>query len=232
MKNFRDFSCGNIKKGLLFRSEALARVTSEDIALLTSKNMKLVVDLRLPDEREKDQDQDIPGATNISLPLLGQDDASAKPKTVFVNSLELPDLGEYYRGMVSPNRKEIWTKIFDLLLEAEGGVLFHCSGGKDRTGVTAAIILSALGASKEEIYQDYLETNKNPITSPGFEQFLATLDEDTRAKLLSYSSAKKEYLDLSFTEIDKLYGSLDGFFFECCSLDAKKRGKLLEKYKG
>ncbi len=39
-----------------------------------------------------------------------------------------------------------------------GGVLFHCMGGRDRTGIVAMILLSAVNAGTEEIVDDYLET--------------------------------------------------------------------------
>ena len=42
--------------------------------------------------------------------------------------------------------------------------------------------------------------------------------------------AKKEYLDAAFTEIDKVYGSIDNFFTECCSLDKDKISKIREKF--
>src|SRR5699024_12834665 len=55
-----------------------------------------------------------------------------------------------------------YRKMFNVLLEndKEGeSVVFHCTAGKDRTGVAAFLILSALGVSEKQIVEDYLYTN-------------------------------------------------------------------------
>ena len=194
----------------------LINLTDEDIKLIRKNNIKIVVDLRTPEERVKLPDVEIEGIKNISIPLLGKDeDTEKEPKLVTIGKFQLPDMSAIYREMVSFKRKDAWSSIFKLLEDnKESGILFHCSGGKDRTGVVFAVILSSLGFSKEDIYRDYLKTNENPIISPDFQQFLDTLDEETRKAILAYSGANKEYLDATFDEINKLYGSLDNFLLE------------------
>ena len=232
MNNFRDFAYSNMKKGLLFRSEGLNFATDEDVAFLQNQGIKIIIDLREEDEREQYRDAFVPDAINISIPLLGKFEPDQREVgVVHVGPYKLPDIADYYRGMVSLSNHDAWTQIFEILLNNPGNaVLFHCGSGKDRTGVVAAMILSALGIDKETIYQDYLLTNQNNFISPDFAKFLETLDEDTRKAFIKYSSANKEYLDAAFEEIAGFYETMTDFFYECCSLDTNKLIKLKEIY--
>ena len=221
MLNFREIAYKNIKKGKLFRSATLYNLSLKDQKLLADKNIKIIVDLRSPDERDERPDTIIEGIDNISLTLSVIEDA----KPIIYRGLKLPDLIECYEQLVAINLKETWSKIFDLLLENNNGILFHCSQGKDRTGVVCAIILCALGIDEETIFNDYLLTNQNPV-------FFGNQDmpKDIQEILADYFSAKEEYLKASFDYINKVYGSFEKFLYECCSLNANKLKLLKEKY--
>ena len=234
MINFREVAYSNMKKNLLFRSTALNGISIEDQKYLSCAcHIKLVVDVRSQKEIIDRPDVEIEGIRSINIPLAGHsDDESEKreKRRVVVKGVELPDMAHYYRQFVWPNRAEYWRKIFELLLTTEGGILFHCTEGKDRTGATYAIILSALGIDKEIIYKDYMLTNDFLPHPAGLVKALEGAPEDVKEAVLGHFRARKEYLDASFEEIDKIYGSLDKFLFECCALDELKLVKLKEKY--
>ena len=181
------------------------------------------MDLRSPDEVKERGDTIIPGIKYLNIPLTVDEET-----TMEINGLQLPDMWAYYRDFVSRKKKETWTKIFNLLLEDnEDGVIFHCSSGKDRTGTVFAVILSVLGFDKETIYKDYQVTNDNLLQ---FKKYAMTLPENVREIFLKHFAANPEYLDEVFKEINNLYGSIDTFFSECCSLDADKISALKRKY--
>ena len=221
MINFRDFGYKNVKKGLLFRSASLNDLSIDDQNVLIENNIKTIVDLRGLDEREAKPDTKINGIDNLSIPLSVIGDA----KPIVYKGLKLPDLIDCYHQLVAMELKETWGKIFDLLINSEGGVLFHCSQGKDRTGVVVAMILTTLGVDKETIFKDYLLTNEKPV-------FFGNQDmpKEVQEILADYFSAKKEYLEASFEYIDKTYGSFNEFLKKVCSLDENKLIKLKEKY--
>ena len=221
MLNFRDFGYKNVKKGLLFRSATLSDLSKEDQNILIKNNIKTIVDLRGDGERKAKPDTQINGIDNISISLSVISDA----KLVKYKGLTLPDLIDCYRQMVAPQLKETWSKIFDILLNSDGGVLFHCSQGKDRTGVVSAMILCALGVDKETIFEDYLLTNQNPVFFGNHD-----LPKEAQEILADYFSAKSEYLNASFDYIEETYGSFDEFLYQCCSLDDKKISALKSKY--
>ena len=218
---FRDFGYKNVKKGMLFRSAILNDLSSEDQNILIENNIKTIVDLRGIDERTARPDTPIKDIDNISVPLSVIGDA----KPIVYKGLTLPDLIDCYHQLVAIELKEAWSKIFDLLLNNEGGILFHCSQGKDRTGVVSAVILTALGVDKETILYDYLLTNEKPV-------FFGNQDlpKEVQEILADYFSAKKEYLNASFEYIEKTYGSFNEFLYKCCSLDDKKISALKSKY--
>ena len=229
MRNFRDLAYLGLKEGLLLRSGSLYRLYQKDIDMLKNEhNLKVVVDLRSTAECAKRKDRVIEGVKQLHVPLIPETNGLAEQDPIInVGGLDLPDLKNCYRLLVVPTRKEAWTQIFNLLLENNGGVLFHCSAGKDRTGLVVAVILTALGYDKKTVYDDYLLTNQNPLY---YKEIVKSMDEESRNIILDHSEAKKEYLDTTFNEIDKLYGSMDNFLKDICGLDEEKIKKLRNKY--
>ena len=228
MKNFREIKYKNMKGGLLFRSDLLYHLNPKEKALLRDNNIKVVIDLRGPDEVEHLKDTNIKTIKFINLPLLPEKKEDEPSPIVTIKHMTLPDMPLAYRQLVKPDRKEAWSKIFDLLINnKEGAILFHCSAGKDRTGVLSAVILTALGIDKKTIYQDYLLTNEKPLY---YKKMALEMDEESREIFLDYFQAKKEYLDAAFDEINKTYASFDNFLLETCLIDNNKLAILKDKY--
>ena len=117
-----------------------------------------------------------------------------------------------------------------LLQNVDGAILFHCTSGKDRTGIVSAIILTALGIDKETIYYDYLLTNKHPIIPLKYRIRAIFLKKDAKKKMMDNFTIKKEYLDTAYEQIDSEYASFDNFLEDCCKVDCEKRTKLKNKY--
>lgn len=224
LRNFRDLSYLGLKKGMLCRSDLLYKLSLKDKRFLKKEhNIKIVVDLRRSDECHRTKDTRIFMVKHLHIPL-----AANEIKTVQIKHMTLPDMHAFYKEMVEPSKKESWTRLFNLMLKDNNkGILYHCSSGKDRTGVLTAVILAVLGFDKETIYNDYLLTNQNPLY---YKEIVKSMDEESRNIILEHSAAKKEYLDTSFNEIDRIYGSMDNFLKENCSLNAEKIQKLRDKY--
>ena len=208
---------------MLMRSDALGELSKEDLLLLKEHNVKTVIDIRGLNEVEAKPDQEVDGITNLSIPL----SMTRPPKPKIIGEMEFLDMLDAYGQLVEIERKQSYQKIFELLLNGDGGILYHCSEGKDRTGTLTAVILTTLGIDKDIIYQDYLETNKSSLS---YREFAKTLPERIRDIFIKEFSANKEYLDEVFNKIDELYGSFDNFLLEMCNIDDKKRQLLKEKY--
>lgn len=133
--------------GRIFRSGAMPMLTELDYATLEKLKIETIVDLRSTDERMIAPDilDDRTGATFIS------NDYSLKPLMAGYGKGD----GEYaYRGMATILKPQL-KAVFRALLRDEGAVMYHCSAGQDRTGITTALILSALGVDRETIVGDY-----------------------------------------------------------------------------
>ena len=228
MKNFREIKYQNMKAGLLFRSDVLYHLNPKEKALLRDNNIKVIIDLRGKDEVEHLKDTNIKAIKFINLPLLPEKKEDEPSPIVTIKHMTLPDMAYAYRQLVGRDIKDSWSKIFNVLLENNSGpILFHCSAGKDRTGVVTAVILTALGIDKEKIYQDYLLTNEKPLY---YKKMALEMDPESREIFLEYFQAKKEYLDAAFDEINKIYGSFDNFLLETCLIDNNKLAIFKDKY--
>ena len=92
--------------------------------------------------------------------------SSVQFQTKFISEEE-PKEEDFREFMVNVTKEialdhmDVYSKFLDLLLNTPGGFLFHCSAGKDRTGIGGALILYALGVEKKVILEDYLLSNKS-----------------------------------------------------------------------
>jgi protein-tyrosine phosphatase len=112
-------------------------------------------------------------------------------------------------------------------------VMFHCQGGKDRTGWASALILGLLGVDKAVIYDDYLQTShyNAPRNEKRMATYRALTDNDYVLNYLhSLQLAKPEYLDGAFQAVSKHYGSLENYATEALQFDAAKIELLKKLY--
>jgi protein-tyrosine phosphatase len=137
------------------------------------------------------------------------------------------------RDMVS--NTDAFLKIFKILLdEPQNPMLFHCMAGKDRTGVVAALILSALGVPREVIEQDYLYTNQaSEEMKKGFEAIGYTMPKHIdQAVVIAMYEARIEYIQAYFDEIESRFGNVDSYLLEALGLESEDinllRSHLLE----
>jgi protein-tyrosine phosphatase len=141
--------------GRVFRSDSLHYLSSEDLGTFDALGVRVIYDLRRARELEA-----FPGprpVVHLELP------SRTVPDTDPAMLLERIDgerwLFEDYRGMLE-NGGRVFGDLFTRLADrARLPSVFHCFGGKDRTGLTAALLLSALGVERETILDDYELTN-------------------------------------------------------------------------
>lgn len=167
-----------VRHGLLLRTASLAALSAEDAqALERVYRVAAVVDLRMSLEQKQSPDPTIPGAENIFLPVLeaedfpGFDENVAKILTdpnadrlaLMKRAHEMGMLSDrlYVDFLFSERGKAAYRALFRCLLELPEGcsILWHCTDGKDRTGVASMLILSALGAERQTVLADYMLTN-------------------------------------------------------------------------
>lgn len=167
-----------VKDGVLLRSGMLYDASLADIEKLKEEyGLCVIIDLRTSKEVAAKPDPVIEGVRYYHLPLMEEDaDESSQAAIIEIYRQYEDDPGRAYVEMIragalsdemytafldSEDALKAWRQFFDILLEQkEGSVLWHCSGGKDRAGLTAAMILSILGVDEKTILADFTLTNE------------------------------------------------------------------------
>jgi protein-tyrosine phosphatase len=167
--NFRDLggtvTVGDkkVREGILFRSANIDRIGKEDVKKFNSLKIKTVVDLRAPHERRKVL-KSLNSVERISLPLDFQQITRErfKPYIHKRNSeAMISDVSNSLYLEILDAIQPLFKEVLEVLLSPERcPVLIHCHVGKDRTGIVCALILSALGAERQLIIEDYMKSNE------------------------------------------------------------------------
>ena len=155
----------HVKWGQIWRGIPTCKLTGEaDRAKLDALGLRLILDLRSVEEAKKEPDYVPDGARLVQICGLCAEDgheiafAPGDIDRLMASAPEGCDVPRVlYRRMLTGNKA--FKELFRALEAGETPILFHCSAGKDRTGVAAMLILLALGASDETICADYAQTN-------------------------------------------------------------------------
>ncbi len=237
--NFRDlggYPAANgkhVKWGHIYRSADISKLTDSDLQTLQTRHVALVCDLRGPQEYAKAPDRLPAGAKRIELPAgsekIDPNLLSSGSKAINRDSL----MRAVYTNTSFFQAK--YKPMFDELLALPGdeALLFHCSAGKDRTGIGAALVLSALGVDRQTILKDYAATDVYWQVSR--EQQLqrmtqAGMSAEAIAAVRPMMAANPAYLAGTFAAIDKQYGSVDKYLAKEMDLTPKKLATLRAKY--
>ena len=154
-----------VRWGQIWRGVCTARLTDPaDRARLDALGLRLILDLRSTAEAQAEPDYVPDGARLVQICALCGDDgheisfAPGDIERMMHTAREGENiLHRMYRQMLFGNKA--FKELFRALEAGETPILFHCSAGKDRTGVAAMLILLALGASDETICADFVQTN-------------------------------------------------------------------------
>jgi protein-tyrosine phosphatase len=231
-QNFRDIGGyrtddgRRVKWGMIYRSADLSKLTPADVANLNGLGVGTVFDLRSTGERRTAPDIFAGRSATVSLDY----DVHSQAISAALRSAPTPEslrraMAATYPELLTSIQPEL-RKLFDQLLENQGSTIYHCTAGKDRTGVTTALILSALGAPRETIYADYLMSNRfyHPAATA---TPMGGLPPELSAVLMGVDES---YLRNMFDSIDGQYGSVDGYLDRALGVDAAKRARLRAIY--
>jgi len=233
--NFRDLGGyetrqgTHVKWGKLFRSGEISRLTDADLSLLEKKHLNYVVDFRSNDEVAKAKDR-LPANTEyLQLPAGSENLNSFMTLIPKLNSADSLMTSFYSH---TEHLKAKYQPFFKALiaLPDTSSLLFHCTAGKDRTGIGAALLLYTLGVPDEVILQDYLASNmyrkaENEKMVAGMVQM--GIKEQVAKDMVG---VKAEYLVATYNAIVKDYGSIHAFMTGQIGLSASDIAVLKKKY--
>lgn len=218
--------------GLLYRGGALVGATEEDRRILFDElGIRCVVDVRCGWEREAKPDVQVPGVENLHIPFYDLDIVGIEYTTPVEGTITIGhdfacDPDSFYRSLANHLTVGQMSKAIHALFEraCQGMPVYqHCSGGKDRAGIMALLTLTVLGASHEDILEDYLITNvvRDKDYDKLYARFLRLADgnEELARNLVESHRARPENLDAFYEAIDEAYGNMESFVREQLGFD-------------
>jgi protein-tyrosine phosphatase len=238
--NLRDFGGypaadgRRVKLGALFRSGTMGMLTEQDEARLRGLGIRGICDFRRQNERAAEPTT-WHRPVGVAYWARNYDQVSGILSEIMKDTQATPE--HMHEAMVALYREiprdhaPSYSAMFRQI--AEGGVplLINCSAGKDRTGVAAALILTVLGVSREDIEHDYLATNTHAdwprLLSQRGNLVSRTWQRDP-AMMAPLLRAETEYLTAAFDELDAGWGGVEGYLGSL-GVDAATLGKVREQ---
>lgn len=179
--------------GCLLRGSALHNLTEEEWKKLYDYGVRTILDLRSSAEIAMNGDCPPKEIAWYHCPLqraqIQEQDIAASAEEAFKGSLT-----EGYAEMVTRNGDLLAAALKQLVAGlSRGAVLFHCSAGKDRTGVLASVVLYLCGVAAEDIIADYEVTYT--YNKKNMERMLMSLPPEIREKMLPYLRSNAETME-------------------------------------
>ncbi|MGN0203791.1 MAG: tyrosine-protein phosphatase [Coprococcus sp.] len=239
-----------IKEGKLIRSCELIRLTERDKdILLKDHHLHTIVDFRTELEKSQMPDPELQGVASFWIPVLDESmlgitkEAGADQDTVAQLSFQIKTgqlttesfMKKLYRDIVlSEHAARAYHRFFEVLLnEKEGAVLWHCSAGKDRAGMAAMLVLTALGAPRELIIEDYLMVNiflKENIEYNRQRIIEKTGDVYLADSMMGLFSVERSYAEYAFSVMEERCGSAEGYLEQIIGVTQEDCRKLRRMY--
>lgn len=233
--NFRDIGGYHtadgreVKWGKIYRSADVSKLTERDLQKLEEKHIHTVVDFRgrkeaaaAPDHILRNTDYTLCPAGSDSLP--SAKDIAVRIKsdsflTGFYSSTQY--FGERYRPM--------FKKL--LSLPDSEALMYHCTGGRDRTGMATALLLHLLGVPMDVIEADFVASNV--YLAPMHSQMYVRIAESAKTNVEQVKKAmalRPELIRTMFRAIESKYGSVDAFFQQELGIGEQEKAILIKKF--
>jgi protein-tyrosine phosphatase len=212
--------------GCIYRSDGLDQLTDADLALVADLGIKLVVDFRV--DREVDESPsrlpDHPELRRQRLPIGGDEvEGRSVLDTIRAGDLRIYTIEEMaigYERLLVEAALNFGEVIIHAADPANHPMVFHCTAGKDRTGLMAMLLLGALGVSDEDIVLDYeltthYRSNKRlAVLGPELEK--AGVDIEAVRPFLT---AQAPVMAATIAALKARYGSIDDYLIHEAELD-------------
>ena len=242
-----------VRTGMLVRSGNLSKATDNDVAVLKEKyHLTNVFDFRFEAEANAAPDRIIDGVSYTHLSTLPnafiQGFSSSRPDSTKMDMRDMVAVlmryafdtkaqtmaRKLYPAIVTDSIAQHYYGAFLRgILRAEGGVLWHCSQGKDRAGWASAFLLAALGASRETIVADFDLSNQS--YAPAVEAMTNKVkgkegSDEAVAFIRAMVGVSRENFETTLDLIDQRYGSLPLYIENQLGFTKEQQEQLRAKY--
>lgn len=202
---------GTLRSGVFYRSNAITP-SAADLATLYGLGISAVYDLRTASEIAATPDTLLTGATYTNIDIIGNAASGSNLASISVDSAAsaVAMMQEANRSFVSDaGMRSQFATLFNELATVDGAAIFHCTAGKDRTGWTAAVLLSLAGVDSSTIMADYLATND--YTAARIAATLAAMPASMASIYAPLLGVEASYLQAGLDQVTAEYGSMDNY---------------------
>jgi protein-tyrosine phosphatase len=203
---------GETRFGRVVRADSVRQLTDAGWAAAVAYGVRTAVDLRFREELDDDPPGELPIAV-VHLSLFGEPDEE-RWRELDAHAAELGDSAKatayVYLETLEEHRPRFAAAIAAVTDAEPGGVLVHCAGGKDRTGLVSALLLRLAGVAPEAVAADYALSEG--FLAPRHEEWLAgAADDEERARIRRISATPAEAMLAVLGELEGRYGSAAGY---------------------
>jgi protein-tyrosine phosphatase len=206
---------GETRFGSIVRADSIRQLSDEGWAALVDYGVKTVVDLRANEELEADPPAELPVEV-LHVPFMETDrsDWQKVEEELEAAVKAAPDVAtatrDVYLIFLEHFAQNVAAAIRAVADAPEGGVVVHCAGGKDRTGLLTAFLLHLAGVGVDEIAEDYALSEKRLRSR--HERWLAEAEsEEERERLQRVLQTPVDSMKGVFEELERRYGSVEGY---------------------
>ena len=240
-----------VKSNVLFRSGRIDKLSNKRIKeFLETYNIKTIIDLRTQTEVKESKHFTYPDMVDFyHIPVLNKQffgithENNSMARIVLSQKHKITECGSGEEYMISMYESIVFDKasqhhfktIFDILCkDLDGAILYHCTGGKDRTGITTLFLYTLLGVSEEDILDDFstsdiFNAKYNKSRQMLIKAFLPA-GKNTKELLISMLYSKRSYLEKTIEKINERYGSVLGYLYNVIKITPEMQNKLKENY--
>ena len=239
-----------VKKGLLLRTGRLCNISDKDLEILKEKyNVGYIIDFRMPVESQADKDPVIKNTLYRNFDIIDytmfesgdkmQDGINTTdPREILPLIVSTGALSDdaYIKYADNDKAKAAFREFFRILRDADENrsVLWHCTSGKDRTGIASMLVLTALGADESTIIYDYLLTNEfnrkeieqteKLFRSLGFDDYMC------EKAVLAFSGVRDTFIKNLISHLKNRYKSVSGYINTALGVTGKDIETIRKKY--
>ena len=229
---YRTSSGRKLRRGVIYRSNALA-ASPTDLDTLNTLNIKADYDLRTPGERDSPSDTPPAGASYIKVNLLCTPD---NPPPVVQTSDEcISYMEKSYTDLVTDQaERDQLAELFQMLATTSGSQVYHCSGGKDRTGWVTNILLNVLGVPQDVITQNYMLTNvySEAAIQASYQSMITTYGQPAADVYYPIFIADERYLNAGLNQVVASYGTMASYINDGIGLSSTVQNQIRDKFLG
>ncbi|WP_371616329.1 tyrosine-protein phosphatase [Streptomyces sp. NBC_00454] len=226
LHNFRDLGGyrtsegATVAWGALYRADSLGKLDGADWDRFLGLGIRTVIDLRYP--WEADAKGRIPEPerftyANLSIEHRPYDQAEIDPD---LDPWRF--LADRFAEVAEDGVEEIRAAI-ELIAEGPGPAVFHCTSGKDRTGLIAALVLTLLGVDEEQVLADFALTE---LATARLTADWHTANPGRTMRWPSYGRAPAEILRLTLADLTARHGSVEAYLTQCVGITAATKAAL------